>query len=169
MKKGMSRRSVWSLLFLLVILVVGYQLSGEYIIPGIKKIMNFRVVEVETFYFGVYPKGWDTFRLPNKPEEYSIWLLLVPISAYFVICTSICFLIRIFKKLKSFKDDGLVFVLISISPVILAGVITICAFAGFLNNQPQDFIVNIVSFSSYGIALALVSTIIVGIQAEFEK
>lgn len=158
MRKCMSRRSVWSLLFLLVILAIGYQLSGEYIIPGIKKIMNFQVVEPQTFYF----------RLPNKPEEYSIWLLLVPISAYFIIYTSICFLIRIFKKLKSFKDGGLVFIL-STSPVILVGVIAFCSFAGFLNNHPHDFIVNIVSFSSCGIAIALVSTIIVGIQAEFEK
>jgi len=110
MKKSITipTKSIWSSLVAIAIIGFTYIQMIGYIIPGFEKIN-----ELTT----------ETTTINNE-----IGLILVPVTTYLLISFSILMVVRIFKKLKPYKEKGIIWGLIW-SPIeglihgLIAGII----------------------------------------------
>lgn len=86
-KTTIKKRSIWSIIIVLIIAGLGYIITMEYIIPGFEKI----------------------FAANTAIRIQDIKLALVPIISYIIIAVFVCFAVRIFKELKKPKEkEGLI-------------------------------------------------------------
>jgi hypothetical protein len=81
------KRSVWSVLGLLLLGSFTYLQAIGYVIPGLRMIFNLKK---------------ETIQITD------IGLIGVPIITYILIATMICLTVNIFKKLKSYRENGLI-------------------------------------------------------------
>lgn len=104
MKK--NNRAIWFAVAFLVILLVDYLLTTNYLLPGFKKIFDVNTVIYETFDSWGNVTSRSYVAVASNPNEYSIWLTIIPIIGYIMLAISTYFFTGIFKKIKSYKDGG---------------------------------------------------------------
>lgn len=135
-----STRAIGSVIAFVLTFAFTYLQVVDYLIPGIKEIYNLK---------------------PETTTTHQIGLIWVPIVSYFLISWNVCLLKNIFKKLRSYKENGLIFCLIygftrGLTCSVIFGII-IGIVIGFI----PGFIFTLIYFLSIGLIFGLIIGLII--------
>jgi hypothetical protein len=141
------KRSVWSVLGLLLLGSFTYLQAIGYVIPGLRAIFNLKN---------------ETIQITD------IGLIWVPIITYILIAAMICLTVNIFKKLKSYQEKGLIVGLIwSLIGGLIWGLIW-GLIGGLIGGLIWGLIVGLIWSLIVGLIVCLIGGLIVGLIDELK-
>ncbi|MFA7298148.1 MAG: hypothetical protein WC010_00735 [Candidatus Absconditabacterales bacterium] len=103
--------------------------------------------------------------IPKDTQTSDIYLIWAPISSYLIIGVSVCMIVNVFKKLKSYKENGLILgFLVGILGGILGGLI-MGLILGFIVGSIAGIIWGLI----VGFIIGIIAGLLVGLVLEFMK
>lgn len=139
-------RSIWSLIATLGLTAIIYSQAVDYLIPGFKSLWKLR------FTFGI--------------ED--ITLIAVPIITYLLIAVWLCMVCNIFKKLKPYREEGIIYFLIWLLIAALIWTFIVYPFFGLIVSHLGlvrfPFVIGLFG----GVTAALIGVLIFALYYEFK-